>query len=200
MGQINRALEVYEQALAIRREIGDQNGEGIDLHNLAAVFIDERRYPEAIQHCLDSLKIEQELHSPGSSSLANSYLALAHLYSGDLPAARTAAEQARRYDLPENNHNVLALLGVVALRQNDAPAAREAFSAALAHADGLLAHTPELFDALDARALALAGLGQIEDARAAYQAARAINSEAGVVQRASRLLGQLEGVARFWEE
>jgi Tfp pilus assembly protein PilF len=94
---------------------------------------------------------------------------------------------------------VLALLGVIALRQNDPPAAREAFAAALAHAEGLLAHTPEYLGALDATALALAGLGQIEAARAAYQAARALNREAGVVGRATRLLGQLEGVPRFWE-
>ena len=127
-------------------------------------------------------------------------LALAQLYSGNLPAARAAAEQARRYDVPRNNHNVLALLGVIALRQNDTPAAREAFSAALAHAEGLLTHTSEYFGALDAMALALAGMGEIEGAHAAYQAARAVNSEAGIVQRATRLLNQLEGVPRFWEE
>lgn len=37
-----------------------------------------------------------------------------------------------------------------------------------------------------------------ENARAAYQAARAINSEAGIVQHAARLLSQLEGVRKFW--
>ena len=126
-------------------------------------------------------------------------LALAHLYSGDLPAARAAAEQARQYDVPQNNHNVLALLGVIALRQNDLPAAREAFTAALTHAEGLLAHTPEYLDALDAKALALAGLGETDNARAAYQAARAINRDPGIVQRATRLLNQLEGVPKFWE-
>jgi hypothetical protein len=63
----------------------------------------------------------------------------------------------------------------------------------------VLAHTPEHFAALDARALALAGLGEIEDARAAYQAARAVNSDLGIVQRATRLLNQLEGVPKFWE-
>ena len=95
---------------------------------------------------------------------------------------------------------MLALLCVIARRQNDLPAAREAFTAALAHAEGLLAHTPDNYGALDAKALALAGLGDIENVRAAYQAARAINREAGIVQRATRLLNQLEGVPKFWEE
>jgi hypothetical protein len=62
-----------------------------------------------------------------------------------------------------------------------------------------LAHTPEYFAALDAKVLALAGLGDIENASAAYQAARTVNSDPGIVQRATRLLSQLEGVPKFWE-
>jgi len=38
-----------------------------------------------------------------------------------------------------------------------------------------------------------------DNARAAYQAARKINSDTGVVQRATRLLNQLAGVPKFWE-
>ena len=34
MGQTRRAIELYEQALAIAREIGDRLGEGSDLDNL----------------------------------------------------------------------------------------------------------------------------------------------------------------------
>jgi hypothetical protein len=54
--------------------------------------------------------------------------------------------------------------------------------------------------ALDARALALAGLGDIENARTAYLAARAINNNPSIVQRATRLLNQLDGVPTFWEQ
>ncbi len=78
------------------------------------------------------------------------------------------------------------------LDRRDTPAAREALSAALQAADALLVHTPENYDALDARSLALTGLGGIEDARA-------INSDPGIVQRAARLLNQLPGVPRFWD-
>jgi tetratricopeptide (TPR) repeat protein len=170
------------------------------MENLALSFIDENRYSEAIQYAQASAKIGEEISSAQVSIWGYHILALAQLYSGKQSAARTFAEQARQYDVPENNHNVLALLGVIARRQNDLPAAREAFTAALAHADSLLAHTPEYFAALDAKALALAGLGESENARAAYQAARAVNRETGVVQRATRLLNQLEGVPRFWEE
>ncbi|MDZ4719736.1 MAG: hypothetical protein SH847_14895, partial [Roseiflexaceae bacterium] len=67
-------------------------------------------------------------------------------------------------------------------------------------AQELLALTPELFRMRDTLALALAGLGEIENARIAYRAARAITSDPGIVQRAIFLLNQLPGVERFWEE
>ena len=147
-----------------------------------------------------SAQISKETSNAQVGSEGHYFLALAHLYAGDLPAAHAAAGQARQYDVPENNHNVLVLLGVIAARQKDLPAAREAFAAALTHAEGLLAHTPQNLDALDAKALALAGLGQIDGARDAYRAARAVNREPGVVRRATRLLAQLEGVEPFWQE
>ena len=34
LGKVHRAIEYYEQALAIAREIGDKRGEGADLGNL----------------------------------------------------------------------------------------------------------------------------------------------------------------------
>ena len=59
----------------------------------------------------------------------------------------------------------------------------------LTQAEGMLANTPEIFEALDVKALA--GLEEMDDARA-------INSEPGVAQCRVRLLGQLEGVEKFW--
>jgi tetratricopeptide (TPR) repeat protein len=199
MGQTRRAIENYEQRLVIDREIGNKYSEGINLGNLAQSLIDENNYLEAIRNAQVSVKIGEEIRNPQVGTEGNYSLTLAHLYSGNLVAARAAIERARQYDVPANQHGVLALLGIIALRQNDLPAAREAFTAALTHAESLLAHTPEFFEALDAKALALAGLGEIEDAQAAYQAARAITNAPGVVQRAARLLNQLEGVPKFWE-
>ncbi len=198
LGDFPRALEYYELALANAREIGNRYGEAKRLRGMADILIDQARYAQALPLLQESLKIGAELNSPEVNSEAYYDLALAHLYAGDLPAARAAAEQARQYDWPQNNPAVLALLGLIAGRQKDLSAAAEAFSAALTQAEGLLAHTPDHYAALEAQALALAGLGKIEEARAAYQAARALNSGSGVVQRATRLLDQLEGIARFW--
>lgn len=117
--------------------------------------------------------------------------------SGNLAAARETIEIAHQFDAPDNNHNVLAMLGVIALRQDDRGAACEAFQAAVAHADSLLALTAENYDALDAKGLALAGLALCEGpqhlpaAIDAYRAARQIFAGAGTVACVVRLLDAL---------
>ena len=85
-------------------------------------------------------------------------LAQAYLFQNDLVNARATIEAALQYDVPQNNHNATALHGIIALRQGDASTARQAFTRAIAQADEILAKTPEYYDALDAKGLALCGL------------------------------------------
>ncbi len=133
-------------------------------------------------------------------SFSNETMALVHLSLADLPTARAAAETARKQDVPMNDYNVLALLGLIALRQNDRSAAVEAFQAAIAHADVMIERCDQNYQALDAKGLALAGLAVLEggprtaEAIAAVRAARAITSAAGIVGRVRRLLDALAPV------
>ena len=93
-------------------------------------------------------------------------------------------------------HNSV-LLGVVAYRQRDLNVAKQTFAAAIDQADALLAMTPERYAALDAKAIALCGLALCGDteqaiaARAAFRAARAITSAAGVVRKVLQLFDAL---------
>ena len=203
----NQAVQHYEQALAIRREIGDAYGVGSTVGNLARRYIDEQRYTEACKLALESVKIAVQISSPILGSRHNCTLALAYLCANDLPAARSSVETAGSYDLLENNHNVSALLGVIALRQGDYSSAQRAFIEAIAHADKMLGQTPQYYDALDAKGLALCGLAlcgdtaRVNDAIAAHRAARAINQDAGIVKRVLCLLDALavvdtEGILR----
>jgi tetratricopeptide (TPR) repeat protein len=206
LGQTQRAIELYEQALTIDREVGYRQGEGIRLGNLAEALIDQGHYDEAIQRAQESIKIGEEINNPVICSHSHGQISLVQLYNGDLHAARAAAEAAREYDVPELNHTARALLGVIALRQGDRDAAQAAFTAAVDAADTILAHTADYYDALDAKGLALAGLAlceperdrvarRLQQAQAAYGAARAINRDAGIVARVLRLLDALAAAA-----
>jgi len=129
-------------------------------------------------------------------------LSLAHLYTGNLPAARAAAETACEYDVPKNNHHVHLALGIIALRQGEPAKAQAAFNASIAHANEMLAKTPENYNALDAKGLALCGVAlcadggretgdRLKEAREAFGSARAIMDGAGHVGRVLRLFDAL---------
>jgi tetratricopeptide (TPR) repeat protein len=199
LGETAQAIAWHEQALAITRATGDRWGEAVHLGNLAEEMVDAGRYAEAASLALESVRIGEEIGTPGSYS--HGQLALAYLHTGDLPAARAAAEVACRYQEPRHNHNVLALLGVIARRQGDDATARAAFGTAVAHAEAMLAYDPRNYDALDAKGLALSGLASLATgeqrqvntsaAAAAYRAARAFNQDPGIVGRVLRLLDAL---------
>ena len=197
LGQLPRALECYQEALVLQRAFGDRPGEAVHLTNLANALVDDGRAAEAIAPARESVEICEASHLPASHSQVA--LALACLYSEDLGSARAAAEGASQYDEPNNNHTALVVLGVVACRQGDWPAAQAAFAAAREQAHQMRARDAANVDALDAWGLAACGLAvaqadeepHVAEARMAFKAARAINRDAGVVQRVVRLLDEL---------
>jgi tetratricopeptide (TPR) repeat protein len=192
LGETQKAIEYLEQAISLARETNNRDSERVELGNLAGVLIDEGRYEEAVERALAAVKIgEEELDSPSSGSYNNWYLALAYFFAGDLPLARAAIKVAGKYHEPQNNHHVSTLLGLIALQQGAKDEAQTAFAKALTQTEAVLKNTPDYYEALEAKALAFAGLGEIENARAAYDAARKINSEPGVVGRAKRLLDSI---------
>lgn len=196
LGQIAQARYYCEQALIIAREIGEGFLEGLQFANFAELLIDEGKYTEAIQQGLDCQRMGRETGSSRLGYVSNSLLALANLYAGDLPRARVAAEAARRHDEPRDNHAILALLGMVALRQEDRVVAREMFEAAVQQVDGLLAYNKSYL-IMDSKGLALCGLALCEDEKYAdaainvYKEARMIARDAGVIARVQRLFDAL---------
>jgi tetratricopeptide (TPR) repeat protein len=196
MGFVADATDL-SQALDIAREMGDPRSEGFSLANLAQMLCDKGQYQAAASAALEAVRIGEKIGNVRISSSAHGAVALARLLIGDLPGARSAAEAARGYRSPNNDDNVLALLGVVAVRQGDTAAAREAFTQALAKTADLLSHSAQNYDAFDNRALALCGLAlcdgtdQMQEALDAYRSARAITAAPGVVRRTLRLLDAL---------
>jgi tetratricopeptide (TPR) repeat protein len=196
LGQIAQANYYREQALMVAREIGEGFLEGLQFANFAELLIDEGKYEEAIQQALYCQRTGRETGSWRLGFVSNSLLALAYLYAGDLPRARVAGESGRRYDEPRDNHAILALLGVITLRQGDRVAAQEMFKMAVQQVDALLPYNNS-FLILDSKGLALCGLALCEDdkyiteAINAYKDARKINRDAGVVGRVRRLFDAL---------
>jgi hypothetical protein len=94
------------------------------------------------------------------------------------------------------------------LRHGERETAQEAFTKSIAQADEILAKTPDYYDALDAKGLALSGLALCEvgedggrltkdggkciaEAMEVFREARKIAPHAGVVKSVFRLLDEL---------
>jgi tetratricopeptide (TPR) repeat protein len=197
LGQTTRAMEYYEQSLGIAHEIRNRLMESANLAYKGSILVDQGEWEKAVELYNQAMQVADEIGNAQFQSAARKGLALAHLYAGDLPAARAVAETARQYDVPLDNHSVLGLLGVILLRHGDRSAAQEAFAAAVAHADALLTHTSHNSGALDTKGLALCGLvlcgegAHLTAAVEAFQAGRAITQDSGIVQPVLRLLDAL---------
>jgi tetratricopeptide (TPR) repeat protein len=157
---------------------------------MAEVLIDQGQYDAAIDKAIEGLKIDH----PQVGSEINSVLARAYLSKGMLPEAYDAAETAMHYDFLENYHYVLVLLGLIIMRQEVLDKAIIILEKACNHADELLTKDVRNMQAWDTKSLALAGLvlckkdhSYVLEAKHAYDAARKINDEDGVVIRMRNL-------------
>ena len=200
LGETDRARDYLHQALNVARETRDldvREQEALALENLAYLLIDEAKYDEAIQRAREGIEIAQKTHHAMSLAFGYRNISLANLYSGSLADARAAAELARQHKVPEFQHLCNAILGVVALRQQDRAAAEAAFREAADQADRFLKASPRYYLALDAKGLALSGLAlasdseDLEPAIQAHRQARSVAADRGIVRRVARLYDEL---------
>jgi tetratricopeptide (TPR) repeat protein len=192
LGQTTEAMQYLNHGLAIARDIGVRFVETSTLTDMGNTYLDQGAWGEATRAFKQAIEIADDIANPQFQQLARLGLAEANLYHGQLTVAREIAEAAQQYNYPLSNHRIPAVLGVAALRQGDRMAARDAFATALHQADELLTWSPQFYQALDTKGLALCGLALCENsehipgAKEAYKAARTINSDAGIVGRVLR--------------
>jgi tetratricopeptide (TPR) repeat protein len=197
LGEAERALEMCEQAVGIFREIGMRDGEALALVMLTAAQTDLENWSQAITCGQDAVRIADEIELAQGSSAGRLQLAVAHLQRGAYDLARAHAQAAQGYDYAPMTDNAALVLGIALTREGNVEGARQAFRTALDATDRLLAETPDAYDELESRALALCGLAlmgdssRIDDAAKAFSAARAITCARGVVARALRLFDVL---------
>ncbi len=90
LGQVDRAIEYYQQALALHHEMGNRHGQGAVLGNLGIVYGGLGRHEQAIEYFQQALIIEEEIgdHQGQMAQLAN----LGSAY-GELGQVERAIEQ-----------------------------------------------------------------------------------------------------------
>ena len=94
LGDARRAIEFYEQALAIAREIGDRRGEGNALGNLGIAYADLGETRRAIEFYEQRLAIAREIGDRRGEGNALGNLGIAYADLGETRRAIEFYEQA----------------------------------------------------------------------------------------------------------
>jgi tetratricopeptide (TPR) repeat protein len=207
LGDSRQAKECYEQSLDIMREIGDRRGEANSLLSLGGCLLRLGDLRPATGHLLNAREIAEEVGKHSAGHFANRYLAQAYLERGRLEDALDAIALTLRLDLPLYNSEAAVLHGIVLARMGQVDAAQAAFKRARRLATELLQRAPRYFRAGYAHGLALLGLALLSSGRAqnelieeawdAYEAARAICDDKGVLADALRRLDELRPLDNF---
>ena len=178
----------FTEALFLAGKIGFRQAQAAAHEDfLGELHILQLNWDEAAHEVGLAVEVADHIRSSQFSKSAREVLTLINLHRNDLAAAHSLADTAQQYDVTLRNHRTSAIRGLVALRNKELNSAREAFRAAIKQADGVIALTPDRYETLDAKAFSLCGLvlcgdpGQTQAAKAAYKAARAVTSEAGII-------------------
>jgi len=95
LGEVRRAIEYYEQALAIDLEIGDRQAEGADLGNLGSAYCRLGEVRQGIEYHEQALAIAHEIGDRRSEGSHLGNLGIAYYMLGEARRAIGYHEQAR---------------------------------------------------------------------------------------------------------
>lgn len=201
LGKSQQAKERYEQSLAIMREIGDRRGEANSLLSLGGYLLRLGDLQPATEHLLNAREIAEEVGKHSAGHFANRYLVQAYLESGRLEDAWDSIVLTLTHNLPLYNSEAAVLHGIVLARMGQLEAAQAAFEKARHFATEELQGTSRYVRASYTHGLAIVGLALLSTGQAqnelivkagdAYEAARAVCDDKGVLADALRQLDEL---------
>lgn len=94
LGQYEQALDYYQQALTVSREVGDRLNEGIVLSNTALIYDNQGRYAEALDYYEQALTILREIGDRTSEGITLSNIGSVYRHLGDSSKALDYYQQA----------------------------------------------------------------------------------------------------------
>jgi tetratricopeptide (TPR) repeat protein len=94
IAKYKEALPLYEQSLAIFREIGDKAGEGVTLNNIGQIYDARGDYPAALKYLKQSLAIYREIGDKEGEGTTLNNISQIYDARGDSATALTYLEQS----------------------------------------------------------------------------------------------------------
>jgi tetratricopeptide (TPR) repeat protein len=183
VGRVSEARRYYEETLAIHREVGNRQSEGIVLNLLASLDYEQGRIQEARRHFEEALAIHREVGNRRSEGKALGNLGALDLVQGRFAEARKRYEEALTIHREEGARgaegSTLANLGTLHKEQDRLVEAQQYYEEALAA-------LREAGGRRNVEGLVLINLGglhleqdRMQDAQRSYEEALAIHREIG---------------------
>lgn len=201
LGNVDHAQGECNRAYRIAQSIGFQLGESAASRNLGILNLSWGRYQLATKDLTKAMRLADVTQSVQLQQTIRIELAMALLLSGKLCEAEATVEEAVQYDAPLFNPEAHALRGVVWTWQGKMREAAESFYEALKHAEVVVKRSSQYYRGLDVMGLSYSGLTLSEEtgeyldkAIEAYEAARLITNEPGIVRRRLLLFDALAQV------
>jgi tetratricopeptide (TPR) repeat protein len=94
LGQYSQALNYYQQALAVSREIGDRSGEGYILSSMGGVYSNQGDYTQALTLYQQALAIRREIGDKAGEGNTLNSMAGVYYSLGQYPQALEFYQQA----------------------------------------------------------------------------------------------------------
>ncbi|MCX9076293.1 MAG: tetratricopeptide repeat protein, partial [Candidatus Methanoperedens sp.] len=194
LGQVEKAIQYYEKALAIDKEIGDRRGEGNALGNLGLAYDALGQVEKAIQYYEKTLPIDKEIgdrRGEGTTlgNLGNAFYSLGQIEKA-IQYYEKALDIAQEIEDRKGEGNALGNLGIAYNRFGQVEKAIQYYERALAIAQEIGDRRGE-GNALGNLGIAYSALGQIENAIQYYEKALAIVKKIGDRKGEGNTLGNL---------
>jgi len=194
LGEVERAIEFYQQALVIARQIGDRRGEGNSLGNLGNAYLSLGEVERAIEFYQQALVIARQIGDRRGEANRLDGLGLAYADQGELRRAIEYHEQAlaisREIGDRRDEGNSLGHLGNAYFRLGEARQAIEFYQQALVIARDI-GHRRNEEAWLGNLGNAYLGLGEPRRAIEYHEQALAISREIGDRRGEGNSLGNL---------
>lgn len=206
LGNEDEAVVFYQQALTIYQDMENRALQAANYNYIGNSLVILENYEDAENYFVKAIQIADEIELTFRQHRSRRGLAQMHLFNNNLEHACTTLEDAFQYNdwaLP-STYRGPCLQGIITLRQGEKAEAEAAFKQAIERADDPLDKTPDYYDALNIKGLALCGLilcqdgllttesnEKLKQAEHAFRAAHKIAPHAGIIRNVLRLFDEL---------
>lgn len=198
-GHVDQADDQCSRAYEFAEKIQFQLGQATARRNLGVLELNRGKYKQASRHLTEAMQLAKNAQSVQLQQTIRIELAAAQLLDSKLNDAEVTINAAVVFSTSFFTPEALSLRGIILQRQGKAGEAAESFHHALKQAEVVLKRTPRYYRGLDVMGLSYSGLTLSEEtdeyldkAIEAYDAARFIADEPGIVRRRLLLFDALE--------